>query len=95
MGGGALVGSFGMSVMSSKEIISDEAVLTHFRISISCLFPASWHFSISPVGCPRMLNTTLRQIIVIGLLVAAFFLLYYSVVIIRNKYGYRDRKLHR
>nr|XP_056716610.1 ectonucleoside triphosphate diphosphohydrolase 4 isoform X1 [Euleptes europaea] len=65
------------------------------RISISCLFPASWHFSISPVGCPRMLNTTLRQIIVISLLTAAFFLLYYSVVLIRNKYGYRDRKLHR
>ncbi|XP_053222472.1 ectonucleoside triphosphate diphosphohydrolase 4 isoform X4 [Podarcis raffonei] len=61
------------------------------RISVSCLFPASWHFSISPVGCPRILNTTLRQIIVIGLLAAAFFLLYYSVV----KYGYRDKKLHR
>ncbi|XP_060106794.1 ectonucleoside triphosphate diphosphohydrolase 4 isoform X1 [Heteronotia binoei] len=69
--------------------------LSQNGISISCLFPASWHFSISPVGCPRMLNTTLRQIIVIGLLVAAFFLLYYSVVIIRNKYGYRDRKLYR
>ncbi|XP_028563481.2 ectonucleoside triphosphate diphosphohydrolase 4 isoform X2 [Podarcis muralis] len=61
------------------------------KISVSCLFPASWHFSISPVGCPRILNTTLRQIIVIGLLAAAFFLLYYSVV----KYGYRDKKLHR
>uniref|UniRef100_A0A670JVF4 nucleoside-triphosphate phosphatase n=1 Tax=Podarcis muralis TaxID=64176 RepID=A0A670JVF4_PODMU len=61
------------------------------RISVSCLFPASWHFSISPVGCPRILNTTLRQIIVIGLLAAAFFLLYYSVV----KYGFRDKKLHR
>ncbi|XP_048368889.1 ectonucleoside triphosphate diphosphohydrolase 4 isoform X2 [Sphaerodactylus townsendi] len=42
-----------------------------------------------------MLNTTLRQIIVLSLLAAAFFLLYYSVVVIRNKYGYRDRKLHR
>ncbi|XP_020636004.3 ectonucleoside triphosphate diphosphohydrolase 4 isoform X2 [Pogona vitticeps] len=61
------------------------------RISISCLFPASWHFSLSPIGCPRVLNTTLRQIIVIGLLTAAFFLLYYSVL----KYGYRDKKLHR
>ncbi|XP_066495667.1 ectonucleoside triphosphate diphosphohydrolase 4 isoform X2 [Tiliqua scincoides] len=61
------------------------------RISISCLFPASWHFSISPVGCPRVWNTTLRQFVVIGLLAAAFVLLYYSVV----KYGYRDKKLHR
>ncbi|XP_061494196.1 ectonucleoside triphosphate diphosphohydrolase 4 isoform X2 [Rhineura floridana] len=61
------------------------------RFSISCLFPASWHFSISPVGCPRILNTMLRQIIVIGLLAIAFVLLYYSIV----KYGYRDKKLHR
>ncbi|XP_007426074.1 ectonucleoside triphosphate diphosphohydrolase 4 isoform X2 [Python bivittatus] len=61
------------------------------RISFSCLFPASWHFSISPVGCPRILNTTLRQIIVTGLLAAAFFILYYSVL----KYSSRDKKLHR
>ncbi|KYO44472.1 ectonucleoside triphosphate diphosphohydrolase 4 isoform A [Alligator mississippiensis] len=67
------------------------------RISISCLFPASWHFSISPVGCPRILNTTLRQIVVIGILTAAVSLLYYSLVVIRNKYGraYRDKKFHR
>ncbi|XP_039210142.1 ectonucleoside triphosphate diphosphohydrolase 4 isoform X2 [Crotalus tigris] len=61
------------------------------RISFSCLFPASWHFSISPVGCPRILNTTLRQIIVTVLLAAAFFILYYSVL----KYSSRDKKLHR
>ncbi|XP_053125420.1 ectonucleoside triphosphate diphosphohydrolase 4 isoform X4 [Hemicordylus capensis] len=61
------------------------------RISISCLLPASWHFSISPVGCPRILNTTLRQIVVVGLLAAVFVLLYYSVV----KYSYKDRRLHR
>ncbi|KAM9266396.1 ectonucleoside triphosphate diphosphohydrolase 4 isoform 2-T3 [Morus bassanus] len=67
------------------------------RISISCLLPASWHFSISPVGCPRILNTTLRQIIVIGILAAAVSLLYYSLVVIRNKYGraYRDKRFHR
>ncbi|NXS95900.1 ENTP4 diphosphohydrolase, partial [Jacana jacana] len=67
------------------------------RISISCLLPASWHFSISPVGCPRLLNTTLRQIVVMGILAAAVSLLYYSLVVIRNKYGraYRDRRFHR
>ncbi|XP_074930676.1 ectonucleoside triphosphate diphosphohydrolase 4 isoform X4 [Phalacrocorax aristotelis] len=67
------------------------------RISISCLLPASWHFSISPVGCPRILNTTLRQIVVIGILAAAVSLLYYSLVLIRNKYGraYRDKRFHR
>lgn len=67
------------------------------RISISCLFPASWHFSISPVGCPRILNTNLRQIVVISILAAAVSLLYFSVVIIRNKYGRltRDKKFQR
>nr|XP_025729611.1 ectonucleoside triphosphate diphosphohydrolase 4 isoform X1 [Callorhinus ursinus] len=67
------------------------------RIGISCLFPASWHFSISPVGCPRILNTNLRQIIVISILAAAVSLLYFSVVIIRNKYGRlsRDKKFQR
>nr|XP_035125893.1 ectonucleoside triphosphate diphosphohydrolase 4 isoform X6 [Callithrix jacchus] len=67
------------------------------RIGISCLFPASWHFSISPVGCPRILNTNLRQIIVISVLAAAVSLLYFSVVIIRNKYGRltRDKKFQR
>uniref|UniRef100_A0A667FUW1 nucleoside-triphosphate phosphatase n=1 Tax=Lynx canadensis TaxID=61383 RepID=A0A667FUW1_LYNCA len=67
------------------------------RIGISCLFPASWHFSISPVGCPRILNTNLRQIIVISVLAAAASLLYFSVVIIRNKYGRlsRDKKFQR
>ncbi|XDA71998.1 hypothetical protein R6Z07F_002287 [Ovis aries] len=67
------------------------------RIGISCLFPASWHFSISPVGCPRILNTNLRQIVVISLLAAAVSLLYFSVVIIRNKYGRlsKDKKFQR
>ncbi|XP_068777109.1 ectonucleoside triphosphate diphosphohydrolase 4 isoform X4 [Struthio camelus] len=67
------------------------------RINFSCLLPASWHFSISPVGCPRIINTTLRQIIVIGILAAAVSLLYYSLVVIRNKYGraYRDKRFHR
>uniref|UniRef100_A0A8B9FQ74 nucleoside-triphosphate phosphatase n=1 Tax=Amazona collaria TaxID=241587 RepID=A0A8B9FQ74_9PSIT len=67
------------------------------RISISCLLPASWHFSVSPVGCPRLLNTTLRQILVIGILAAAVSVLYYSLVVIRNKYGraHRDKRFHR
>ncbi|ERE69832.1 ectonucleoside triphosphate diphosphohydrolase 4 isoform 2 [Cricetulus griseus] len=67
------------------------------RIGISCLFPASWHFSISPVGCPRILNTSLRQIIVISILAAAVSLLYFSVVIIHSKYGWlsRDKKFQR
>ena len=67
------------------------------RIGISCLFPASWHFSTSPVGCPRILNTNSCQIIVISLLAAAVSLLYFSVVIIRNKYGWlsKEKKFQR
>ncbi|XP_058143842.1 ectonucleoside triphosphate diphosphohydrolase 4 isoform X6 [Dasypus novemcinctus] len=67
------------------------------RISLSCLFPASWHFSISPLGCPRILNTNLRQIIVISILATTVSLLYFSVIIIRNKYGWlsRDKKFQR
>jgi len=69
----------------------------NFRIGVSCLLPASWHFSISPMGCPRIFNTTLRQIVVIGILAAAVSLLYYSLVVIRNKYGRasRDKRFHR
>lgn len=49
------------------------------------------------MGCPRILNTNLRQIIVISLLAAAVSLLYFSVVIIRNKYGRlsKDKKFQR
>ncbi|NWV11246.1 ENTP4 diphosphohydrolase, partial [Ptilonorhynchus violaceus] len=67
------------------------------RISISCLLPASWHFSLSPVGCPRILNTTLRQILLLGAVAAAVSLLFCSLLLIRSKYGRaaRDRRFHR
>lgn len=82
---------------ASLEQVALKSVFHNFRIGLSCLFPASWHFSISPVGCPRILNTNLRQIIVISILAAAVSLLYFSVVIIRNKYGRlsRDKKFQR
>uniref|UniRef100_A0AAR2KUG5 nucleoside-triphosphate phosphatase n=1 Tax=Pygocentrus nattereri TaxID=42514 RepID=A0AAR2KUG5_PYGNA len=38
------------------------------RISISCLFPASWHFSLSPVVLPRLMLPTLRQLLLLGIL---------------------------
>ncbi|NWW74230.1 ENTP4 diphosphohydrolase, partial [Climacteris rufus] len=67
------------------------------RISISCLLPASWHFSLSPVGCPRLLNTTLRQILLLGAVAAAVALLFCSLLLIRSKYGRaaRTRSFHR
>ncbi|NXB30743.1 ENTP4 diphosphohydrolase, partial [Eulacestoma nigropectus] len=62
------------------------------RISISCLLPASWHFSLSPVGCPRILNTPLRQLLLLG----AAALLLCSLLLLRSKYGRaRDRSSHR
>uniref|UniRef100_A0A8C1SYL3 nucleoside-triphosphate phosphatase n=1 Tax=Cyprinus carpio TaxID=7962 RepID=A0A8C1SYL3_CYPCA len=39
-----------------------------YRISISCLFPASWHFSLSPVVLPRFLLPSFRQLLLLGLL---------------------------
>ncbi|XP_053574098.1 ectonucleoside triphosphate diphosphohydrolase 4 isoform X2 [Bombina bombina] len=67
------------------------------RLNFSCLFPASWHFSLSPSGCPRALNTTLKQLVMIGVVAAIVVLLIYSLLLVRTKYNrsYRDRKYHR
>ncbi|XP_071585059.1 ectonucleoside triphosphate diphosphohydrolase 4 isoform X4 [Heliangelus exortis] len=62
------------------------------RIGLSCLLPASWHFSISPVGCPRVFHTTLRQVVALGVLAAAASLLCYSLLVIRSKYGRASRE---
>ncbi|KAK1154185.1 ectonucleoside triphosphate diphosphohydrolase 4 isoform X1 [Acipenser oxyrinchus oxyrinchus] len=67
------------------------------RCSFSCLFPASWHFSIAPVGFPRILITALRQIIVIGLCITLLVLLYFFLVLGRSKQGWlhKDKKFQR
>ncbi|XP_010794943.1 ectonucleoside triphosphate diphosphohydrolase 4-like [Notothenia coriiceps] len=46
------------------------------RISFSCLFPASWHFSLSSLFLPRLLTPSLRQLLFIGLLLGLIGLLY-------------------
>ncbi|NXG17982.1 ENTP4 diphosphohydrolase, partial [Grallaria varia] len=63
------------------------------RLSVSCLLPASWHFSLAPVGCPRLLSTPLRQLLLLG----ALSLLCCSLLLLRSKYsrGARDRGFHR
>ncbi|XP_030820154.1 ectonucleoside triphosphate diphosphohydrolase 4 [Camarhynchus parvulus] len=63
------------------------------RISISCLLPASWHFSLSPVGCPRVLNASVRQLLLLGAAAAAAALLLCSLLVLRGKH--RDGKFHR
>uniref|UniRef100_A0A8C5IM14 Ectonucleoside triphosphate diphosphohydrolase 4 n=1 Tax=Junco hyemalis TaxID=40217 RepID=A0A8C5IM14_JUNHY len=60
---------------------------------ISCLLPASWHFSLSPVGCPRVLNASLRQLLLLGAAAAAAALLLCSLLVVRGKH--RDGKFHR
>ncbi|XP_027008569.1 ectonucleoside triphosphate diphosphohydrolase 4 isoform X2 [Tachysurus fulvidraco] len=50
------------------------------RISISCLFPASWHFSFSPAVFPRFLFPSFRQLLVLGSVVVLAGLLYLLLV---------------
>ncbi|XP_050839021.1 ectonucleoside triphosphate diphosphohydrolase 4 isoform X2 [Serinus canaria] len=56
------------------------------RISISCLLPASWHFSLSPVGCPRVLNASLRQLLLLAAAAAAAALLLCSLLLLRGRH---------
>uniref|UniRef100_A0A3P9C6F3 Ectonucleoside triphosphate diphosphohydrolase 4 n=1 Tax=Maylandia zebra TaxID=106582 RepID=A0A3P9C6F3_9CICH len=42
------------------------------RISFSCLFPASWHFSLSSQVLPRLLIPSIRQLLFISLVVSSF-----------------------
>ncbi|CAN8205938.1 unnamed protein product [Coccothraustes coccothraustes] len=63
------------------------------RISISCLLPASWHFSLSPLGCPRVLNASRRQLLLLGAAAAAAALLLCSLLLVRGKH--REGRLHR
>uniref|UniRef100_A0A1A7YGR4 nucleoside-triphosphate phosphatase n=1 Tax=Iconisemion striatum TaxID=60296 RepID=A0A1A7YGR4_9TELE len=46
------------------------------RISFSCLFPASWHFSLSSQVLPRLLVPSLRQLLFISLVIFLIGLLY-------------------
>ncbi|XP_069774072.1 ectonucleoside triphosphate diphosphohydrolase 4 isoform X3 [Narcine bancroftii] len=63
------------------------------KFCISCLFPASWHFSLSPSACPRPLNTTYRQLTAAALLTVLISLLYILLVLDRNRWGrfYQDK----
>ncbi|XP_071435307.1 ectonucleoside triphosphate diphosphohydrolase 4 isoform X2 [Pithys albifrons albifrons] len=58
------------------------------RLSISCLLPASWHFSLAPVGCPR----PLRQALLVGAVLA---LLYCSLLLLRGTHGRGTGSWHR
>lgn len=67
------------------------------RISFSCLFPASWHFSLSPVVLPRLLLPSFRQLLLLGLL-AAFLGLVYLLLVTgkgQNIWVREDKHYHR
>ncbi|TRZ03910.1 hypothetical protein DNTS_011094 [Danionella cerebrum] len=65
-------------------------------ISISCLFPASWHFSLSPVVLPRFLLPSFRQLLLLGLLAGVMGLLYLLLVTGKGQYSWlrEDRHIH-
>ncbi|KAI4879478.1 hypothetical protein NFI96_010655 [Prochilodus magdalenae] len=67
------------------------------RISISCLFPASWHFSLSPVGLPRLMLPTFRQLLFLCLLAVLLSLLYLLLVSGKgqNIWVQEDKHYHR
>ncbi|XP_023694250.2 ectonucleoside triphosphate diphosphohydrolase 4 isoform X1 [Paramormyrops kingsleyae] len=67
------------------------------RISFSCLFPASWHFSLSPVGFPRLLLPSLRQLLFLGLFIGIIGLIYLLVVLGWGQYNWNgeDKPFHR
>ncbi|KAJ8285913.1 hypothetical protein GJAV_G00032410 [Gymnothorax javanicus] len=66
------------------------------RISFSCLFPASWHFSLSPVGLTRLLPSC-RQLLFLGLLAGLLGLLYLLLEMGKGQYSWasQDNQLHR
>ncbi|XP_043537171.1 ectonucleoside triphosphate diphosphohydrolase 4 isoform X3 [Chiloscyllium plagiosum] len=63
------------------------------RFYISCLFPASWHFSFSASTCPRPFNTIFRQLTALALIVVILTLLYVLLVLDKNGWGrlYQDK----
>lgn len=58
------------------------------RISISCLFPASWHFSLSPGVLPRYLLPSFRQLLLLALLTGVMGLMYLLLVTGKGQYSW-------
>ncbi|KAM9822840.1 ectonucleoside triphosphate diphosphohydrolase 4 isoform 2-T3 [Syngnathus typhle] len=54
--------------LHTNETKSLRRVFIMGRISFSCLFPASWHFSLPSQSLPRLLLPSSRQLLFIGLL---------------------------
>uniref|UniRef100_A0A8C7UMP3 nucleoside-triphosphate phosphatase n=1 Tax=Oncorhynchus mykiss TaxID=8022 RepID=A0A8C7UMP3_ONCMY len=67
-----------------------------YRISLSC-FPASWHFSLSPLVLPSVPLPSFRQLLFFGLLVGLLGLIYLLLVTgkIQDSWNRKDNYFHR
>ncbi|XP_028655012.2 ectonucleoside triphosphate diphosphohydrolase 4 isoform X2 [Erpetoichthys calabaricus] len=67
------------------------------RINFSCLLPASWHFSLAPVGVPRIVGLALRQLLLLGICLGMILLLYFILVMTRSKHSwlFKDKQFQR
>ncbi|KAM9475305.1 ectonucleoside triphosphate diphosphohydrolase 4 isoform 2-T2 [Clarias gariepinus] len=66
------------------------------RISISCLFPASWHFSFSPAVFPRFMLPSSRQLLLCGSVLVLAGLLYLLLVTGKSQtIWHQDKHYHR
>ncbi|XP_039624463.1 ectonucleoside triphosphate diphosphohydrolase 4 isoform X1 [Polypterus senegalus] len=67
------------------------------RINFSCLLPASWHFSLAPVGVPRIVGLALRQLLLLGICLGMILLLYFILVMSRSKHSwlFKDKQFQR
>ncbi|KAF7200026.1 ectonucleoside triphosphate diphosphohydrolase 4 isoform X2 [Nothobranchius furzeri] len=67
------------------------------RISFSCLFPASWHFSLSSQVLPRLLVPSLRQLLFISLVIFLIGLVYLLLAAARGHASFltKENNFHR
>ncbi|KAG2468891.1 ENTP4 diphosphohydrolase, partial [Polypterus senegalus] len=73
------------------------SLLKEIRINFSCLLPASWHFSLAPVGVPRIVGLALRQLLLLGICLGMILLLYFILVMSRSKHSwlFKDKQFQR
>uniref|UniRef100_A0A1A8KGI3 nucleoside-triphosphate phosphatase n=1 Tax=Nothobranchius kuhntae TaxID=321403 RepID=A0A1A8KGI3_NOTKU len=67
------------------------------RINFSCLFPASWHFSLSSQVLPRLLVPSLRQLLFISLVIFLIGLVYLLLAAARGHASFltKENNFHR
>ncbi|XP_077571900.1 ectonucleoside triphosphate diphosphohydrolase 4 isoform X1 [Stigmatopora nigra] len=64
------------------------------RLSFSCLFPASWHFSIPSQILQRLMLPSFRQLILVGALFLLLGVFYFVLVVGKLPAGWRKKENH-